>query len=90
MGRVIFGTTADAFSLERLAAFLRAAPLDIRIALNLDGGPVACQGIELPGYRRDFCGDWQMKAEGGELRLLQRLIGHRRCGLPIVIAALAA
>jgi hypothetical protein len=39
---VIFGTTADAFfSFDRLAAFLRAAPLDIRIALNLDGGPVA-------------------------------------------------
>jgi hypothetical protein len=88
-GRVIFGTTADAFfSLDRLAAFLRAAPLDIRIALNLDGGPVACQGIALNGYRRDFCGDWEMKTEGGELRLLQRLIGNQRWGLPIVIAAL--
>lgn len=88
-GRMIFGTTADAFfSLDRLAAFLRAAPLDIRIALNLDGGPVACQGIALNGYRRDFCGDWELKTEGGELRLLQRLIGNQRCGLPIVIAAL--
>jgi hypothetical protein len=88
-GRVIFGTTAEAFfSLDRLAIFLRATPLDIRIALNLDGGPVACQGIELNGYRRDFCGDWEMKTEGGELKLLQRLIGHQRWGLPIVIAAL--
>jgi hypothetical protein len=29
-----------------------------------------------------------MKTEGGELRLLQRLIGNQRWGLPIVIAAL--
>jgi hypothetical protein len=32
--------------------------------------------------------DWEMKTEGGEFRLLQRLIGNQRCGLPIVIAAL--
>ena len=88
-GRVIFGTTAEAFfSLDRLAAFLRASPLDLRIALNLDGGPVACQGIALNGYRRDFCGDWEMKTEDGELRLLQRVMGNQRWGLPIVIAAL--
>jgi Phosphodiester glycosidase len=88
-GRVIFGTTAEAFfSLDRLAGFLRQAPLDIKIALNLDGGPVACQGIELSGYRRDFCGDWEVKTEGGELKLLQRVIGHQRWGLPIVIEAL--
>jgi len=86
---VIFGTTAEAFfSLDRLAAFLRASPLDLRIALNLDGGPVACQGIALNGYRRDFCGDWEMKTEDGELRLLQRVMGNQRWGLPIVIAAL--
>jgi hypothetical protein len=90
-GRIIFGTTADAFfSLDRLAAFLHTAPLDLKIALNLDGGPVACQGIALKGYRRDFCGDWEMKTERGQLRLLRRLIGNQRWGLPIVIAAVPA
>jgi hypothetical protein len=40
-GRIVLGTTADAFfSLNRFAAFLRAAPLDLKLALNLDGGPV--------------------------------------------------
>jgi hypothetical protein len=55
LGRIILGTTADAFfSLEALAQFLRAAPLDLTLALNLDGGPVACQAISLAGFRRDF------------------------------------
>ncbi|HEY2229512.1 MAG TPA: phosphodiester glycosidase family protein, partial [Xanthobacteraceae bacterium] len=41
-GRIIIGTTADAFfSLDRLACFLLDAPLGLTIALNLDGGPVA-------------------------------------------------
>ena len=31
---------------------------------------MACQGIALNGYRRDFCGDWEMKTERGQFRLL--------------------
>ena len=45
-GRVIIGTTTDAFfTLDRFAHFLLDAPLDLTLALNLDGGPVASQGI---------------------------------------------
>src|SRR5262245_53309699 len=41
-GFIILGTTKEAFfSLERLALFLKEAPLDLVLALNLDGGPVA-------------------------------------------------
>jgi Phosphodiester glycosidase len=47
-GRIILGTTKDAFfSLDRLAAFLGAAPLSLKLALNLDGGPIACQAVVL-------------------------------------------
>ena len=87
-GRIILGTTAAAFfSLERLAGFLRAAPLDLAVALNLDGGPVACQGIALNGYRRSACGRWELSARDGRLALLTPAFGTARWSLPIVLAA---
>lgn len=88
-GRIIIGTSKDAFfTLDRLAEFLRGSPLDLKLALNLDGGPVACQGITLPGYRRDFCGDWELAVHDGELKLLTPMFGRRRWGLPVVLAVL--
>ena len=86
-GEIVLGTTADAFfSLDRLAEFLRRAPLDLELALNLDGGPVACQGIALGDYRRDFCGDWELAAYDGTLKLLTPALGKRRWAMPIVLA----
>ena len=85
-GRIIVGTTTEAFfSLSRLAAFLRSAPLDLTQALNLDGGPRACQGISVGRYRRDFCGQWELAAHDGELRWT---FGARPWALPIVLAVL--
>lgn len=87
-GRVIFGTTTDAFfSLARLAEFLRAAPLDLTIALNLDGGPVASQAISVLGYQRKFGGQWELMEGEHGLKLLGRLYGGWD-RLPVVIAAL--
>jgi hypothetical protein len=55
-GNIILGTTAGGFfSLPQLAAFLQQAPLGLKLALNLDGGPVACQGISLDGFERRVC-----------------------------------
>jgi hypothetical protein len=86
-GRIVLGTTKDAFfSLDRLAAFLLAAPLDLKLALNLDGGPIACQAIVLKHFRRDFCGAWEMAAEKDELKVLRPLFGRRRWALPIALA----
>ena len=88
-GRIVIGTTKDAFfTLDRLADFLRASPLDLTLALNLDGGPLACQGINLPEYRRDFCGEWELAVHDGQLKLLTGLSGQRRWGLPVVLAVL--
>ncbi|MFT8244213.1 phosphodiester glycosidase family protein [Roseomonas sp. BN140053] len=84
-GRIILGTTTDAFfSLDRLGPFLRDAPLDLATALNLDGGPVACQGIALGGYRRHFCGRWETQTSGDDVRLLGWRFGS--WALPIVLA----
>jgi hypothetical protein len=88
-GRIILGTTKEAFfSLERLSAFLKVAPLDLTLALNLDGGSVACQAVAVANFTRDFCGDWETKFEDGQIQLLQRLFGRRRWGLPIVVAVI--
>lgn len=65
-GYIVLGTTVDGFfSLSRLADFLRQSPLKLKTALNLDGGPVACQGISLGGFVRDQCGKFEMRNVGG-------------------------
>jgi hypothetical protein len=90
-GRIVLGTTADAFfSLERLAHFLRAAPLGLTLALNLDGGPVASQGIALNGFQRKTCGNYELATQDDRLTLLygprMRLLGPRCWEMPIVLA----
>jgi hypothetical protein len=88
-GRIVLGTTRDAFfSLDRLAIFLREAPLALKLALNLDGGPIACQAIALRDFKRDFCGTWETATENDELQLLTPLFGNRRLALPIALAVL--
>lgn len=84
-GRIILGTTKDAFfSLDRFAAFLHAAPLGLTLALNLDGGGVACQAIAFADYRRRFCGKWETSTKDGDLRLLSW--GYGQWALPVVLA----
>jgi hypothetical protein len=87
-GRIIVGTTRDAyFSLHSLAAFLPRAGLDLRLALNLDGGPVACQKVSAGGYLRDFCGRYELAVHGGRLQLLRPLVDFRRFALPMALVA---
>ena len=87
-GRIVIGTTTDAFfSLDRLARFLLRAPLDLTYALNLDGGPVACQGIALGDYRRMSYGHWEAQVEDGRVKLLSLLYGDT-VAMPIVLAVL--
>jgi len=84
-GRIIIGTTTDAyFSLYRLARFLRDAPLGLTYALNLDGGPVACQGVSLNGYERRTIGQWELQFNGQRGKLLRYPWGTFE--MPIVLA----
>ena len=84
-GRVIIGTTTDAFfSLDRLARFLLNAPLGLTMALNLDGGPIACQGLSLNGYERKTVGRFELQAEGDKVWLLTKCWGTP--GMPMVLA----
>jgi hypothetical protein len=84
-GRIIIGTTTDAFfSLTDLARFLRDAPLGLTTALNLDGGPVACQGISLNGYKRKSYGRWESQVNDGKVRMLTWPYGT--VAMPVVLA----
>lgn len=86
-GRILLGTSTDAFfSLARLSVFLQQAPLGLRVALNLDGGPVACQGIQIDGFNRRVYGKWELQAQGSDLRLLTWPYGS--IAMPIVLAVL--
>jgi hypothetical protein len=89
-GRIILGTTRDAyFSLSALADFLPRTGLGLRLALNLDGGPVACQGVHVPGYQRHAYGRYELATHGGHLQLLQSLVDWRQPGLPNVLLVTA-
>lgn len=84
-GRIIIGTTVDGyFSLERFAHFLLQARLGLTVALNLDGGPVACQGISLMGYERKTYGRWEAQVDGDRVHLLTWPYGT--VAMPIVLA----
>ncbi len=85
-GRIVIGTTKDAFfSLQRLAHFLKDTPsLGLTLALNLDGGPVACQGVSLNGYERRSYGLWELKVNGQNGMLLTWPYGS--WGMPVVLA----
>lgn len=86
-GRIVIGTSADAFlTLDGLAHILRDAPLDLAIALNLDGGPVACQSIDLGVFKRRTCGPLELQVNGDKIQLLQPLIAGKGWALPVVIA----
>ena len=85
-GRILIGTTRDAFfTLDALARFLRGAPLDLAAALNLDGGPVACQGIALAGFHRQTLGRWEFQADETDGQLLSWLYGDT-FAMPVVLA----
>jgi hypothetical protein len=86
-GYIVLGTTVDAFfSISRLADFLHQSPLKLKTALNLDGGPVACQGISLDGFVRDRCGKFELRHVDGQFEWLGPMLGQRRWALPIVLA----
>ena len=87
-GRIIIGTTKTAyFSLDRFAIFLGDADLDLKRALNLDGGPPACQAVAMGAFKRQVCSNSETSSDAGQLRVLGQLFGQRPWGLPIVLAA---
>jgi hypothetical protein len=56
------------------------------MALNLDGGPVACQGISLNGYERKTYGHYELRVQGEKGQLLTMSYGTPI--MPVVLAVL--
>jgi hypothetical protein len=72
-GFVILGSAPEGFfSLYRLGEFLKRTPMQLRYALNLDGGPVACHGVSAGGVSRLVYGhvELQSDSEREPLRVL--------------------
>jgi hypothetical protein len=88
-GRVLFGTTKTGyFSLRRLGEWLKSAPLDVRVALNLDGGPIASQAVAAPGYSRVIVGSAEINHGADVLRAFFQARRTNHWKLPIVVAAI--
>ena len=87
-GWVVIGTTASAFfSLGRLAAFLKASPLHLKAALNLDGGPTACQGVSLGQVQLRQYGLWEIRADSSGAKVLPPAAILLGAPMPVVLAA---
>ncbi|WP_229423903.1 phosphodiester glycosidase family protein [Massilia frigida] len=85
-GRIVVGTTKDAFfSLARLALFLKESPLDLKVALNLDGGPLACQSVRLPGYDRKLYALWESQVDGDQVKLLRWPFSNATWAMAVVL-----
>jgi hypothetical protein len=88
-GRILIGTTEDAgLTLETFGDLLRRAPLDLKLALNLDGGPLACQAVAIGGFARSHCGQGEAQVNGESISILRPGFDGRGWGLPIVLAVL--
>lgn len=85
-GRILVGTTKEAFfSLTRLATFLKTAPLDLRLALNLDGGPIACRSLRLKGVEQKIYAEWESQFRDGQVSLLRSIVPKVSWGMPMVL-----
>lgn len=89
-GRIVIGTTEDAgLTLDGLSDLLRRAPLDLQFALNLDGGPLACQSVAVGDFTRSHCGRGEFQVEGDRIMMLRPGFERQGWGLPIVLAVTA-
>ena len=69
-GRILLGTTETGFfSLRRLGLFLKAAPLAIKVALNMDGGPPACMAVRAGNFQDTLRGRWEGNDSAGRFQM---------------------
>jgi len=89
--RIVIATTREGFfALRRLGETLRRSSLGLRVALNLDGGPLASQIVAAGGWTRVVHGNAEITGAGDVLRLAYQSAqarGHEAVKLPIVLAA---
>ena len=83
-GHIVIGSTKEAFfSLTREADFLRTALPDLQVALNLDGGPVACRSLRIGGVHSVHIARWEAQTHGDKVWLLNWFAGES--DMPVVL-----
>ncbi len=84
---ILMGVTKYAFfSLVGLGNYLTNSELNIKIALNLDGGPVSGMAIEVGSYRKTIYGLWELAGEKGSPTLLRPGNNGKKWPLPITVS----
>lgn len=87
-GNVLLGTTETGFfTLYRLGEFLRKGPLKVKIALNLDGGPLVSQVIKTGTFSREFHGKAELTNSNDVLRAFWHEHFRSNWTMPIVLVA---
>jgi len=61
------------------------SPLTLRVALNFDGGPIACQSVRLHGFTRRFYARWEAQVSGNRVRLLSWPNASATWAMPVVL-----
>jgi hypothetical protein len=86
-GRVVLGTTETGFfTLHRLGDFLKAT-LDLRVALNFDGGPLVSQVVRAGDFARSFHGKDEISDCWDVLRVFCQDHFETPWTLPVVLVA---
>jgi hypothetical protein len=86
-GKFLIGTTETGyFSLYRLGHYLKSSPLNLRIALNLDGGPISAQAVQIGNFRKAVYGTAEVTDPTDLLRLQHQKQRKERWKLPIIFA----
>lgn len=87
-GRVVLGSTETGFfTLHRLGKFLKNGPLELRLALNLDGGPLVSQIVQAGEFTRHFHGKAEISKGSDLLRVFWHTQFEGNWTLPIVLIA---
>ncbi len=85
---IILGATETGFfTLHRLGEFLRNGPLALRIALNLDGGPLVAQVVRAGAFTRSVHGTAEISNGSDVLRVFWHMVFETTWTLPIVLMA---
>jgi hypothetical protein len=85
-GRIVIGSTKEAFfSLDREADFIKTALPELKVVLNLDGGPVACQSVRAGKVHRLHVARWEAQESNHRVKLINLPIGQSE--MPVALVA---